>query len=209
MHIHLQRFVPQYIQRYILIHGTGILFTQLQDLQCHCLLIQFTQLRISCIHHPLYSGRHHIIYRCFRRILLQIHHRHIKHRIRILHQSHLLTIHNILILSPIIAHQIQTRHTQNHTVLKPFQNHPHKTDRLEITDSVNGHPTGSIYRNLDLIPLHLLRIPVGQNHGSRSDTVDEILPDFHLLRRKFQLIAEISLRLIQRIVAIDILHVRQ
>ena len=63
-------------------------------------------------------------------------------------------------------------------------------------------------RNTELIPLHRLDITIAQGNGSLTDIGNEVMPNHHILRTYTHLIAQIALILIQRIVLIDILHIR-
>ena len=63
-------------------------------------------------------------------------------------------------------------------------------------------------RNTELIPLHRLDITIAQGNGSLTDIGNEVMSNHHILRTYTHLIAQIALILIQRIVLIDILHIR-
>ena len=63
-------------------------------------------------------------------------------------------------------------------------------------------------RNTELIPLYSLDITIAQGNGSLTDIGNEVMPNHHILRTYTHLIAQIALILIQRIVLIDILHIR-
>ena len=206
MHIHPEGFITQHIQIHILINSTSIPFPQIHHLQSHSLLIQLPHLGIGSIHNPVDTRRHNIIDRSFRGILFQIHHRHIESRILVIVRQ--TVVQRPFIFPPVIPHQIEARHTQHDTVLKSFQEHTHKTNRLQIR-LPPLRALGAIQRNPDLIPFNFLRGSVRQFNRSRGYTADEILSHLHFIRSQMKVITEKSFRFIQRIIAVNILHIGQ
>ena len=108
--------------------------------------------------------------------------------------------------TPLSAYQVKRAETQHDRFGEIGEEHTHEADAGQIDNTLFS----TILRQWDaeLIPLHRLTITIAQRDGSLADVCDIVMSQHHILRAHTDVILQVALILVQRIVLVDILHIR-
>ena len=203
---HLQTLVPTQVVCGRFVHRPGIRRGKIRYLHRQRLLVLLEQLGLAGIEHTTHARRQHIIHRLALAILLDIHGGYHDLPVRLRRNGRIRQI--LLVRTPIAPHQLERPETQHGRFLETGHVHTHETNRLEIADRAY-RLLEILDRDLEQVPFHRFPFPVHQSHLRRSLIHDVILAYLQVLRADRHLVLKIFLRLVQRIILVDILHIRR
>jgi len=113
----------------------------------------------------------------------------------------------LLIATPFTANQLQRTETQHDGFPESGHIHTHETDRLEVVDRTD---TTLVFldRYLKLVPGNSLLLIIRQTNRARTLVCNEVRTYHCIFRSNSHFILEILLVFIQRIILVDIFHIR-
>ena len=120
----------------------------------------------------------------------------------------------MLVSTPLTTYQIQTTETEHDRFLEPRHEHTHETDTGKVADVTLPAPVIN-QGHTELIPVHIGGLTITKFHATGTHVGDKtvfrcytVTVGIKDLRTDAHLILEETLKLIQREIEIDILHIR-
>ena len=207
VHMHLQTLVDAQVVACVLVHGTCVAGTQTFHFKSHRLLVELRHLRLTGVDDSCNSGWQHVVHRRAAGVLLNVYRLHIQLCTGIHHCPQRVEV--FVVVAPLAAHQVQRRQTQVGLVAEAGQVQAHEADGLEVAyraHRLHGS-TVAAKRYLKLIPRYLLRLTVAKRYF-RHFLLGDMLPShLHHVGAQDDLILEVFLVLVQRVVFVDVLYV--
>ena len=203
---HLQTLVTAQVVRGRLINRPGITRRQIRNLQGERLLVLLQQLRLAGIEHTADSRRQHVVDRLTLSVLLDINRR--NHQLTIRDRRYQRIREILLISTPVATNQFERTETQIGRFLETGHIHTHETDRLKVTDRTNLLVI-TLDRDLEEIPFNRLLRAIHHGNFRLTLVYDIVDTNLQITRPQGDLVFEILLRAVQRIVLINIFHIRR
>ena len=161
-------------------------------------------LRLPWVNNTVYAWRQHIIDRLTSGILLNIDHRKVELSFR---RSVGTRIEIIVVRAPVATHKLKSCETQMRSFFESRHKHTDKTDGREVGNRAN-HLLIVTQWNLELIPHSLALLAVCERHCRHLFVGDIILSNHQILAAQRDMILIVTLILVERIVLVDVLHIR-
>ena len=201
MHIHLQMTILAKIQRSVAIDALRLALRQVLHHHAQCLLVGLRQLRLRGVCDTGDAWRQHVVDRFLVVVLLDVDGTNLQ-RTAVQPVGE-----RLLIDAPFATHQVQAAEAQHDGLAELGEEHTHETDAGEVADA-----THTVFRLVEgyaeLVPAHGFLLAVAQRSRIFPDVGNEVMAQPHVLRTDADVILIVALILVQRIVLVDVLHVR-
>ena len=208
MHKHLHVFVLAQVEVDIAIHGFRLAMLQFLHHHVQRLLVVLYQLWLRWVGYTTDAWRQHVVHRCLVVVLLDVYSTHLQHTtLGPITQA-------LLVDTPLAAHQVERTKAQHDRFLESRQEHTHKAHAGKVADRAHLALIFS-QRYTELIPVNAGGIAIAQFYTTGTHVGDEtigrsrtIAIGIEYLGRDVHLVLVVALILVQRVVLVDILHIR-
>ncbi len=113
----------------------------------------------------------------------------------------------MLIDTPFATHEVKRTEAQHNGFLKLCHEHAHEADAREVADATLSFLV-LLDGDAELVPLHGGGVAVAQAYAAVADIHDVVASNGEVFRTYADMILEVTLVLVQRVVLVDVLHVR-
>ena len=197
---HLDALVLAEIEGRVLIYRLCLAMGQILHHQTQSLLVCLDKLWLRWVLLAADTRRKHIVDRCLLGIFLQT-------DCTRLQGSATGCTQRLVVGTPFAVHQVERTETEHDRLLEVGEEHSHEADAGEIVD-VSLALLKLIHRNAELIPGNRGFRVVSPSLGVFALIHDEVAAHHEIFRTDADVILEILLIFVQRIVLVDVLHIR-
>ena len=200
---HLQTLVLSEVERCVLVHRLCLAGAERGDAHRECLLVVLHELRLRWVLSALDARRQDIVDRLLVVVLLDVHGAHHE-----LARSGSRVVEVLLVDAPLTTHEVERSEAQHDRMLEACEEHTHEAHRGEVVDSTELLLVVA-QRYAELVPVDRFCLVVAQLVGVLALVYDVVLAHLEVFGADRHAILEELLVLVERVVLVDVLHVRR
>ena len=203
MYPHLHALVGAQVDLSILVYTSGVAGLDSRERKLEALLVELSGLRRTRILDSVHTRGKNIVHGFASGVLFDVHYRHVEFT---LGRRIVAAVEVELIVAPFASHKLKGGEAQVGHLLEAGHEHAGEPDSREVLDAAHNL-VGGAQRNLELIPYCRLLTFGSVDFGNLL--VGDIVPaNFQIFRTKRNLILEIAFVFVERVVLIDVFHIR-
>ena len=205
MHKKLQTLISPQIEPHIAVYGTGIGGRKATDAQTEGLFVLLRGLSLCGIKTARNGRRKYIVNRLAIAVFLNIDRTYFKGS---LGDGRYIGIVQLTVVgAPFAPYQLKRTEAKMRCFLKPGEEKAHKANTFEIRYTSDGSFV-FLERNFELIPIDRFLLSVSKGNCGGAYVGDVILPHGEAVRSKYNMVLKIAFVFVQRIILIDVFHIR-